>query len=83
MYEITSMTKKPIILAYLNGMPDVESIYPILARLHKRGHAQVKALVHSKLMKKEPRLYDAFEAFGFMPELSSKLRMKLFYKKDM
>lgn len=76
------MTKKPIILAYLNGMPDVESVYPILARLHERGHIQVKALVYSKLMKKEPRLYDAFEAFGFMPELSSKLRMKLFYKKD-
>ena len=63
-------------------MPDVESIYPILARLHKRGHIRVKALVYSKLMKKEPRLYDAFKAFEFIPELSSKLRMKLFYKKD-
>ncbi|AGI72499.1 hypothetical protein OA238_c24410 [Octadecabacter arcticus 238] len=76
------MPNRPTLLAYLNGMPDVESTFPVLARLHKRGKVKVQAQVYSKLLRKEPRLARAFHDEGFMPEPMSKWRMKLFYKKD-
>ncbi|MEY8098724.1 hypothetical protein AB9F29_15065 [Falsihalocynthiibacter sp. S25ZX9] len=76
------MSHKPVLLAYLNGMPDVESTYPVLARLHKRGNVDVRAFVYSKLLRKEKRLTQAFNSEGFMPEPASKWRMKLFYKSD-
>lgn len=76
------MHKLPVLLAYLNGMPDVESTYPVLARLHQRGRIAVRAIVYSKLLRKEPRLRTAFQKFGFMPETGSKLSMKLLYQKD-
>lgn len=75
------MSKRPTLLAYLNGMPDVESTYPVLARLHQRGHVNVRAVVYSKLLRKEPRLLDAFRKFGFVPETGSKFSMKLLFQK--
>ncbi|WP_380056224.1 hypothetical protein ACFE33_02040 [Falsihalocynthiibacter sp. SS001] len=76
------MSKKPALLAYLNGMPDVESTYPVLARLHQRGKVNVRAFVYSKLLRKEKRLLQSFESEGFQPEPAPKWRMKLFYKSD-
>lgn len=76
------MGEKPIVLAYLNGMPDVESTYPVLARLNERGRVNVKSLIYSKLIRKEPRLLKVFEAYGLKPTPASKLRMKLFYQRD-
>ena len=76
------MAEAPTLLAYLNGMPDVESTYPVLARVHARGRLKVKALVYSKLLRKERRLTEAFKAHGFMPQPASKLRMKLLYQRD-
>ncbi|TCO71628.1 hypothetical protein [Rhodovulum euryhalinum] len=72
----------PVLLAYLNGMPDVESTYPVLARLHARGRVRVRALVYSKVLRKEPRLAEAFAKNGFTPEPASKLRMKFFFQQD-
>lgn len=76
------MPNRPTVLAYLNGMPDVESTYPVLARLHARGRVTVRALVYSKLLRKENRLPAAFAAMGLVPEPASKLRMKLLYGRD-
>lgn len=76
------MAEKPLLLAYLNGMPDFESTYPVLARLQHRGHVRVRALVYSKLLRKERRLQPVFERMGFAPEPASKLRMKLLYQRD-
>lgn len=76
------MRQKPVLLAYLNGMPDVESTYPVLARLHQRGKVTVKSFVYSKLLKKEPRLKLSFEHEGLHPVSASKLRMKLMFKRD-
>jgi hypothetical protein len=76
------MSDKPLLLAYLNGMPDFESTYPVLARLHARGRVNVRALVYSKLLRKEPRLAEVFDEYGFVPEAVSKIRMKLWYRKD-
>jgi hypothetical protein len=73
---------KPVLLAYLNGMPDIESTYPVLARLHARGRVQVRALVYSKVLRKEPRLPAAFLAHGLVPEPTSKLAMKFFFHKE-
>lgn len=75
------MVKRPQLLAYLNGMPDIESTYPILARLHARDKIQVRAIVYSKQLRKEPRLPEAFRRHGFIPESGSKLSMKLFFKR--
>ncbi|WP_347312323.1 hypothetical protein [Defluviimonas sp. SAOS-178_SWC] len=76
------MAAKPRLLAYLNGMPDFESTYPVLARLHLRGKVEVRALVYSKLLRKERRLSGVFEKEGFAPEPASKLRMKLLFQRD-
>lgn len=76
-----SKPKRPTLLAYLNGMPDVESTYPVLARLHQRGKVDVRAIVYSKLLRKEPRLPEAFQRFGFVPDAGSKLSMKLLYQR--
>lgn len=76
------MADLPVLLAYLNGMPDVESTYPVLARLHARGKVRVRAFVYSKLLRKETRLRAAFEAQGFLPQAASKIRMKLLYQRD-
>ena len=70
------MHKKFQLLAYLNGMPDVESTYPVLARIHARGKVEVRTIVYSKLLKKEVRLKETFERNGLMPEIGSKLSMK-------
>jgi hypothetical protein len=76
------VAKRPQLLAYLNGMPDVESTYPVLERLHKRGKVDVRAIVYSKLLRNETRLPDAFAAHGLVPQASSKLRMKLLFQRD-
>lgn len=73
--------KKPQLLVYLNGMPDIESTYPVLARLQRRGKIDVRAIVYSKQMRKEPRLAGAFETFGYIPESGSKLTMKLLFQR--
>jgi hypothetical protein len=75
------MHKKPQLLAYLNGMPDIESTYPVLARLHARGKIDVRAIVYAKQLRKEPRLLDAFRTYGFTPEKGSKLSMKLLFQR--
>lgn len=75
------MADRPQILAYLNGMPDVESTYPVLARLHNRGIVDVRAIVYSKLLRKENRLPEAFKGQGFTPESGSKLAMKLLFQR--
>ena len=74
------VAKRPQLLAYLNGMPDVESTYPVLERLHKRGKVDVRAIVYSKLLRNETRLPDAFATHGLVPQASSKLRMKLLFQ---
>lgn len=76
------MDNKPQLLAYLNGMPDIESTYPLLARLHARGKIEVRAIVYSKQLRKEPRLPEAFRAYGFTPESGSKLSMKLLFRRE-
>lgn len=75
------MDKKPQLLAYLNGMPDIESTYPVLARLHTRGKIDVRAIIYSRQLRKEPRLPEAFRFFGFTPETGSKLSMKLLFQR--
>jgi len=70
-------TVKPTLLCYLNGMPDVESQYPVLAAINRRGKINLEIIVYKKLMRKEPRLQAAFEDFGCIPKLGSKLEMKL------
>jgi len=77
------MNKKPQLLTYLNGMPDIESMYPVLARLHARGKINVRAFVYSKQLRKETRLSEAFQSYGFIPELGSKLSIKFFFQKAM
>lgn len=74
------MYKKPQLLAYLNGMPDIESTYPVLARLHTRGKIDVRAIIYSRQLRKEPRLSEAFRIYGFTPESGSKLSMKLLFQ---
>jgi len=76
------MHKKIQLLAYLNGMADVENIYPILARIHVRNRLDVRAIVYSKLLKKEIRLKETFERNGLTPEIGSKLSMKFLFRSD-
>lgn len=76
------MHKKFQLLAYLNGMPDVESTYPVLMRIHARGKLEVRTIVYSKLLKKEVRLKETFERNGLMPEIGSKLSMKFLFRSD-
>jgi hypothetical protein len=71
------MQNKPKLLSYLNGLPDVESLYPILAKIYHRKNLDVKVIVYSKLLRKELRLNEAFKRNGFVPEKGSKLSMKL------
>ena len=71
------MTNKPTLLTYLNGLPDVESIYPILVTLNNREKINIKIIVYSKLLRKEPRLIDAFINENLIPEKGSKFSMKL------
>jgi len=71
------MTNKPTLLTYLNGLPDVESIYPILVTLNNREKINIKIIVYSKLLRKEPRLKDTFINENLIPEKGSKFSMKL------
>jgi len=67
---------KPKLLCYLNGMPDVESQYPLLAVLNRRGRIQLEVIVYKKLLRKEKRLKSVFEQYGYTPSVGSKLQMK-------
>jgi len=58
-------------------MPDVESLYPLLERLFQRNKIDIKVIVYSKLLRKEPRLTETFIKFGLIPKKGSKLSMKL------
>jgi len=71
------MQNKPKLLAYLNGLPDVESLYPVLSLLQKRSKLDIKVVVYSKLLRKEPRLKNAFVNQNLIPEKGSKFSMKL------
>lgn len=76
------MSNKLVLLAYLNGLPDVEALYPVLARLHQRNLVEVRALAAPKLLRNEPRLKEAFARHGLAPTSASKFRMKLNYRRD-
>ena len=39
--------KKPVLGAFLNGVPDVENLFPILSDLHARGDVEVRVFVTS------------------------------------
>ena len=71
------MSDKPKLLSYLNGMPDVESLYPVLAVINKRNKLDLTIIVYSKLLRKEPRLKVAFEKAQLVPKSGSKFSMKL------
>ncbi len=74
------MVRKPVLLAYLNGMPDFESMYPLLAVLAARGRIDVRTIIYAKLLRKGPRLKAAFERYGHWPEAASKWRLKFFFQ---
>ena len=73
---------KPTLLAYLNGLPDFESIYPILVTLDNRAKINIKVIVYSKLLRKEPRLAEAFQKYNISPIMGSKFSMKFAFWKD-
>jgi hypothetical protein len=76
------MNNKPTLLTYLNGLPDVESIYPILVTLNNRAKINIKVIVYSKLLRKEPRLVEAFQKYNLFPIKGSKFSMKFAFWKD-
>lgn len=73
------MAKEPTLLTYINGMPDFESLFPVLARLAGRGRLRLDTVVYSGLLRKEPRVAPAFAAAGIVPRVASKARMKLWF----
>lgn len=77
------MVRKPVLLTYINGMPDFESLYPVLAVLAERGNVDVQTIIYSKLLRKEPRLEAAFQRLGHRPVAASKLRMKFLFGEPM
>ncbi len=76
------MNNKPTLLTYLNGLPDIESIYPILVTLNNRAKINIKVIVYSKLLRKEPRLVEAFQKNNLFPIMGSKFSMKFAFWKD-
>ncbi|MCP8893950.1 hypothetical protein KYK29_03345 [Shinella daejeonensis] len=77
------MARKPVLLTYINGMPDFESLYPVLAVLEARGRIDVRTVIYSKLLRKEPRLEQTFRHYGHTPVAASKLRMKFLFGQPM
>lgn len=77
------MARKPVLLTYINGMPDFESLYPVLAVLAARGKIDVQTIIYGKLLRKEPRLEAAFRQYGHHPVAASKLRMKFLFGEPM
>lgn len=73
---------KPTLLAWLDGMPEVENLYPLLNLLHARGHIHVTALISRRVMGHEPRLRECFTG-GLKPVPATTWRMKRFTARDM
>lgn len=73
---------KPTLLAWLDGMPEVENLYPLLDLLHRRKNIHVTALISRRTMGHEPRLREAFTA-GLKPIPATTWRMKRFTNRDM
>lgn len=70
------------VLCYLNGQPDFEALYPLLARLNKRGNIRVEAKIRAKLIAQEPRISACCEMHEFWPKAVSKFAMKFLYRGD-
>ncbi len=73
---------RPTLLTWLDGMPEVENLYPLLNLLQKRGNIHVHALISRRVMGREPRLREAFTA-GLKPIPATTWRMKRFTTRDM
>ncbi|WP_308918244.1 hypothetical protein [Jannaschia sp. LMIT008] len=74
--------RRPRLLAWLGGMPDVETLLPILQRVAERGALDVDAHLYGKLLRKEPRLAKATTHPALRLRLSSKLRMRFLWHRD-
>jgi hypothetical protein len=75
--------KKPVLGAFLNGVPDVENLFPILSDLHARGDVEVRVFVTSGLWWREPRVREVLKASGVKMLLRHNRLMKMpwYYKR--
>ena len=75
--------KKPVLGAFLNGVPDVENLFPILSDLHTRGDVEVRVFVTSGLWWREPRVREVLKASGVKMLLRHNRLMKMpwYYKR--
>lgn len=67
---------RPRLGVFLNGLPDVENLWPLIARLHGAGRIEVVAWVTSALMRREPRVRALFQAAGLQPVVRPNRLMK-------
>lgn len=77
-----SESRKPVLLAWLDGLPEVENLYPLLALLNERDRIGLRVLVSRAVMRREPRLEQAFGERGLHPIVAGQYRMKRFTGRD-
>lgn len=57
-------TRRPRLGAFLNGLPDVENLFPILAELQARGRIDLQLFVPTGLWRRERRVRKLLKASG-------------------
>jgi hypothetical protein len=67
---------RPRLGVFLNGVPDVENLWHLIAHLHAAGRIEVVAFVTSALMRREPRVRALFQAAGLTPLVRPNRLMK-------
>jgi hypothetical protein len=50
------VTRSPTLGVFLNGVPDFETLFPVIARLQSRGDLRLRVYATTKMMRLEPRI---------------------------
>ncbi len=67
---------KPRLGVFLNGLPDVENLWPLLAYLHAGGQIDMTCFVTTALLRREPRVRGLFQGVGLVPVVRPNRLMK-------
>lgn len=67
---------RPRLGVFLNGLPDVENLWHLIARIHAEGRMEVVAFVPGALLRREPRVRGLFQAVGLQPVVRPNRLMK-------
>ncbi len=70
---------RPALAIFVNGLADLETLYPVALGLSKRGEVRPYLYVTRKMARLEPRLLPMLVDSGLQYAVASGIRLKVFY----